>query len=119
MQQDQLITHLFRTESRKLTAVLVRLFGFEHIQIAEDIVADTFLMAHEKWGLNIPPNPAAWLYTVAKNKAKDHLKHQAVFTQKIAQNLKSKTAADEILIDFSEKSINDSQLQMMFAICQP
>jgi len=121
MQQDQLITHLFRTESRKLTAVLARLFGFEHIQIAEDIVADTFLLATETWAQKqVPDNPAAWLYAVAKNKAKDYLKHHTVFTQKVAINIKAETAQhEEIEIDLSEKNINDSQLQMMFAICQP
>ncbi|HTH82566.1 MAG TPA: DUF6596 domain-containing protein [Mucilaginibacter sp.] len=121
MQQDQLITHLFRTESRKLTAVLARLFGFEHIQIAEDIVADTFLLATETWAQKqVPDNPAAWLYAVAKNKAKDYLKHHTIFTQKVALNIKAETAQhEEIEIDLSEKNINDSQLQMMFAICQP
>ncbi|MDB4925086.1 sigma-70 family RNA polymerase sigma factor [Mucilaginibacter sp.] len=121
MKEEPLLSNLFRTEYRKLTAVLARLFGFEHIQIAEDIVSDTFLLASETWGQNkLPENPTAWLYTVAKNKAKDHLKHNAIFTQKIVVNLKAENpTAEEIEIDLSEKNINDSQLQMMFAICQP
>jgi RNA polymerase sigma factor (sigma-70 family) len=121
MQDEQVLSHLFRTEYRKLTAVLARLFGFEHIQVTEDIVSDTFLLASETWGLKgTPPNPTAWLYAVAKNKAKDHLKHHAIFTQKIAANIKAESlSAKEIEIDLSEKNINDSQLQMMFAICQP
>jgi RNA polymerase sigma factor (sigma-70 family) len=121
MQDEQVLAHLFRTEYRKLTAVLARLFGFEHIQVAEDIVSDTFLLASETWDLKgMPPNPAAWLYAVAKNKAKDHLKHHAIFTQKVAANIKAESLpTEEIEIDLSEKNINDSQLQMMFAICQP
>lgn len=121
MHQDQLLPHLYRTEYRKIIAVLARLFGFEHIQIAEDITSDTFLLASETWGKNkLPDNPAAWLYTVAKNKAKDHLKHNAIFCQKVAPYVKTELSqSHEIEIDLSEENINDSQLQMMFAICQP
>jgi RNA polymerase sigma factor (sigma-70 family) len=121
MPPNQILPNLYRTEYRKIVAVLARLFGFEHIQVAEDIAGDTFLLASEKWtDSNMPANPAAWLYTVAKNKAKDHLKHNAIFTQKVSQHIKAETPeAEEPHIDLSEKNINDSQLQMMFAICQP
>ena len=65
MQENELIPHLFRTEYRKITSVLCKLFGIEHIEIAEDIVSDTFLLAAETWGQKgLPKNPTAWLYTV-------------------------------------------------------
>ncbi|WP_462227678.1 RNA polymerase sigma factor [Mucilaginibacter sp.] len=121
MQQQELIPHLFRTEYRKITAVLCKLFGIEHIEIAEDIVSDTFLLASELWGLKgLPENPTAWLYIAAKNKAKDYFKRNTIFNQKIVQQLNYQTAVvDEIEIDLSEKNIIDSQLQMLFAICNP
>ena len=121
MEQNELIPHLFRTEYRKIVAVLVRLFGIEHIETAEDIVSDTFLRATELWGLKgLPHNPTAWLYTVAKNKTKDFLKRDALFAQKISVELKHLTKAlEEIEIDLSGKNINDSQLAMMFAVCHP
>lgn len=121
MGEDELIPHLFRTEYSKITAVLCKLFGFEHIEMAEDIASDTFLSASELWGLKgLPENPVAWLYTVAKNKAKNHLKHQAVFNSKVAQHLNRSSADLEALeIDLSAENIKDSQLQMMFAICHP
>lgn len=121
MHETQLLTNLYRTEYRKITAVLARLFGFEHIQIAEDIASDTFLLASETWKLKgTPENPAAWLYTVAKNKAKDYLRRSTIFTQKVAATLIAESSPSaEIDIDLSEENINDSQLQMMFAICQP
>ncbi|MGZ3763900.1 MAG: sigma factor, partial [Mucilaginibacter sp.] len=79
MQENELIPHLYRTEFRKITTVLCRLFGIEHIATAEDIVSDTFLLAAETWGLKgVPNNPVAWLYTVAKNKAKDFLKRDTL-----------------------------------------
>ena len=121
MEQTELIPHLFRTEYRKIVAVLSRLFGIEHIETAEDIVSDTFLQATELWGLKgLPPNPTAWLYTVAKNKTKDYLKRNALFAQKVSVELKHTTPAlEEIEIDLSGKNINDSQLAMMFAVCHP
>ena len=121
MQQPELIPHLFRTEYRKIAAVLCKLFGIEHIEIAEDITSDTFLQATETWGIKgLPENPTAWLYTVAKNKARDYLKRNAVFDQKIKKHLQhTSSQTDEIEIDLSVKNIEDSQLQMMFAICHP
>src|SRR5580700_7756890 len=98
---QELIPHLFRTEYSKITAVLAKLFGFEHIEIAEDIASDTFLLAAETWGMKgLPDNPVAWLYAVAKNRAKDHLKHHSVFLEKVTPGLQqSETDGYEIDID--------------------
>jgi RNA polymerase sigma-70 factor (ECF subfamily) len=121
MEQQELIPHLFRTEYRKITSVLSRIFGFENIEIAEDIASETFLLASETWSFKgLPENPVAWLYTVAKNKAKNYLKRNNLFTQKIASQIKYTSAiTEEIEIDLSEQNITDSQLQMMFAVCNP
>jgi RNA polymerase sigma-70 factor (ECF subfamily) len=119
MIQSALIPHLFRTEFRKITAVLVKQFGIEHIEIAEDIASETFLSALEIWTYKgLPENPTAWLYTVAKNKTRNHLHRNKFFTDKIS-TVPSPSTIDEILVDLSEKNITDSQLQMLFAICHP
>ncbi|MGN6211961.1 RNA polymerase sigma factor [Parafilimonas sp.] len=121
MESQQLIPHLFRTEFAKITAVLCKLFGIEHIETAEDIASETFLSALETWTYKgIPPNPVAWLYMVAKNKAKNHIARNKIFTGKIQPQLKNNIDDIETIeIDLSEKNITDSQLQMMFAICHP
>ncbi len=121
MEQQQLIPHLFRTEYRKITAVLCKLFGIEHIEIAEDLASETFLSAMETWSYKgIPENPTAWLYTVAKNKARNYLNRNNHFAQKILSQLKyALPQTEEIAIDLSDKNITDSQLQMLFAICHP
>jgi len=121
MQQPELIPHLFRTEFRKITAVLCKRFGIEHLEIAEDLASETFLSALETWTYNgIPENPTAWLYYVAKNKAKNYFIRNKLFTEKISPRLKySEEKTDEIIIDLSCENISDSQLQMLFAICQP
>ena len=121
MTQGELIPHLFRTEARKLTTVLCKLFGIEHIETAEDIVSDTFLSALENWTYKgIPENPTAWLYTVAKNKAKNLIRRDVIFSEKIVPSINQhSTQENETEIDLSEKNINDSQLQMLFAVCHP
>ena len=121
MEQHELLPHLFRTEYRKIVSVLCRYFGFDQIETAEDITSETFAAAAQTWGIKgLPPNPAAWLYSVAKNKAKNYLQRGALFENKISPQIQQATAQlYEAEIDLSPQNINDSQLQMMFAICHP
>lgn len=120
--ENELIPNLFRTEYQKIVSVLCSLFGIHHIEIAEDIVSDTFLAASETWAIKgIPENPTAWLYTVAKNKTKNHFKRNDIFEKKIVSEIKytSSLNSPEIEIDLSEQNIADSQLAMIFAVCNP
>jgi RNA polymerase sigma factor (sigma-70 family) len=121
MENGEIIPHLFRTEYRKIVSVLCKRFGFDQIEIAEDIASDTFVTASQAWGLGgIPANPIAWLYNVAKNKAINYLQRNSLFKNKIARELKNASPDhQEADIDLSPQNINDSQLQMMFAICHP
>ena len=105
-----------------MVAVISRQFGLQYMGLAEDIVSETFLLAAETWGVKgIPDHPAAWLYTVAKNKALYHFRRNKIFEQKIAPELTSRQDTTEEMpeLDFSQQSIEDSQLQMLFAICNP
>ena len=121
MKQQELLPNLFRTEYRKIVSVLCKHFGFAQIEIAEDITSDTFFSAAQTWGLEgAPQNPTAWLYNVAKNKAKNLLHRNSTFENKIISQLKATPSiAIETEIDLSPQNINDSQLEMMFAICHP
>ena len=121
MNHPELLPHLFRTEFRKITAVLGKAFGIDRIEIAEDIASDTFLQAIETWSYKgIPDNPTAWLYTVAKNKAKNYLNRDHTFTEKIVDRIKEQSPQiSPSEIDLSDENIYDSQLQMLFAICHP
>lgn len=120
MQRDKLIPHLFRTEYSKIVAVLCNSFDLTHLEIAEDIAADTFLKATEVWGLKgLPENPTAWLYTVAKNKVKDYFKRNAIFEKRVKDAIKPDVAAAEKQFEFSHQNITDSQLAMIFAVCNP
>ena len=119
MEHHELIPHLFRIEYRKIVSVLCRHFGFDQVETAEDIASDTFLTAAQIWPLKgIPEEPVAWLYSVARNKARNYLQRDRVFENKITPEVKNNTA-DGYEIDLSPQNISDSQLQMMFAICHP
>ena len=121
MDHQELLPGLFRNEYRNIVSVLVHLFGIKHIEVAEDIVSDTFLTATETWSLKgVPDNPIAWLYTVAKNKTKNHFKHRDIFENKLSPEIKHTTQlTEETEIDLSPKNISDSQLAMIFTVCDP
>jgi len=121
MNQQELIPHLFRTEYRKIASVLCKWLGIENMETAEDLASETFLAALETWSYHgVPPNPTAWLYTVAKNKTRNLLARDQLFREKIRKNLSQTDVSEESNpIDLSEQNITDSQLQMLFAICHP
>lgn len=120
METGDLIPHLFRTEYRKIVSVLVRRYGFDQMETAEDIAGETFLAAAQTWSYKgLPENPTAWLYHVAKNKAKNFLGRTSHFDRRIVPLLQHEALQSESEIDLSEPNIGDSQLRMMFAICHP
>lgn len=125
MRDTGLIPGLFKTEHRKIVSVLGKTLGVVHIETAEDLVKDTFLAALETWETDgLPENPTAWLYAVAKNKARDYFKRGKIFSEKIAPEIAHTTGltGDQAAgpdLDFSEENINDSQLHMIFTICNP
>jgi RNA polymerase sigma factor (sigma-70 family) len=120
----QLTDHLFRYESGKMIAVLVRIFGTENLELAEDVVQDTFITAINTWSLKgIPDNPSAWLFRTAKNKAIDLIRRSR-FTQQFDFSdsdralLQSEyTLTVTIEARWIEASIQDDLLRMMFACC--
>jgi len=116
------LKHLFQQEFSKMVAVISKLFGLQHIEIAEDIVSETFLQATETWGIKgIPQNPTAWLYAVAKQKTLYHFRRNKILDKKIIPELKiTQQITNQIEEpDFSMDNIKDSELQMMFAVCNP
>ncbi|MES2732463.1 MAG: sigma-70 family RNA polymerase sigma factor [Bacteroidota bacterium] len=120
MNEPALLPHLFRTEYKKIVAVLCKRFGIDQMELAEDIAGETFLSASEVWGLKgLPDNPTAWLYAVAKNKTNDYFRHRAVFAKNILPQIKSEEDSPGMEIDLSHKNIQDSQLAMIFAVCHP
>ena len=121
MKQDHL-KHLFQQEFSKMVAVISKRFGLQHIEIAEDIVSETFLLATETWKTKgVPVNPEAWLYTVAKQKTLSYFRRNKIFEDKVIPEINRKQEQQDNTdeFSFSQQNIKDSQLQMLFAICTP
>jgi RNA polymerase sigma factor (sigma-70 family) len=121
-QHQEALKHLFKQEFTKMVAVISKLYGLQHIEIAEDIVTETFLVATETWEhKGIPLNPAAWLYTVAKQKTLQHFRRNKIYAEKVMPrlNLQQEEHEEMAELNFSYQNIKDSQLQMLFAVCTP
>ncbi len=107
-----------------MTATLTRLFGFQHYELAEDMVQETIYQALKEWSFHgIPENPTGWLYKVAKNKAIDYLrreKRRMEISRELKPLLQSGYTMQPLVHQFfSDTEIADSQLRMMFASCHP
>lgn len=118
--QEKQLKHLFQQEFSKMVAVISKTYGLQHIELAEDIVSETFLLATGTWEKKgIPANPTAWLYLIAKQKAIHYFRRNKVFEEKVVPEWKEKQQTETEGFDFSPQYIKDSQLQMLFAICNP
>src|SRR5437667_2480218 len=83
---SQVVEHLFRHESAKMVATLTRIFGVEHLTLAEDVVQETLAKALQTWPFyGVPKNPAAWIMRASRNLALDVVRRQQVFRKKEAE----------------------------------
>ena len=107
-----------------MVAVLTRIFGPQHLELAEDVVQDTLLKALHHWKFHgVPKDPTAWLFAAARNKALDVLRrvrHQRDYEAELSPLLKSEYSAGATLQQLlSPEAIEDEQLRMMFICCHP
>jgi RNA polymerase sigma-70 factor (ECF subfamily) len=109
------IERVFRAEYGRCVAVLVRVFG--DIDLAEEAVQDAFTVAVQRWPeAGLPPSPAGWIITTARNRAIDRLRREASRTDRHAeaQLLYARDdAADE------ELAVRDDRLRLIFTCCHP
>jgi len=110
------IEHVFRAEYGRAVAVLVRTFG--DIDTAEEAVQDAFTIAVERWpSSGIPPSPAGWIITTARNRAIDRLRRESSRRDRHAQadflQANSNLETDE------ESDVPDERLRLIFTCCHP
>jgi len=112
------IDHLFRHHSGKMISVLVRIFGWTHLEIIEDAVQDTFIKASKSWRDQQPDHPEAWLTKAAKNRTLDIIRK--LNTEK-KQFPSIHLGTDAIAINelFLDTEIEDAQLRVIFTACHP
>src|SRR5476649_858804 len=80
---SQVVEHLFRHESGKMVATLTRIFGVEHLTLAEDVVQEALARALQTWPFyGVPQNPSAWIMRASRNLALDVVRRQKVFHDK-------------------------------------
>lgn len=115
---EEIVDHLFRHEYGKMVSILTRIFGFDHLEMVEDVVQDTFIKALKSWREKIPENPQGWLMRAAKNRAIDILRRGKVGAKKITE-LPKGTGIAVVNELFLEHEVADSQLRMIFACCHP
>jgi RNA polymerase sigma factor (sigma-70 family) len=117
-----LVEHLFRHEGAKMVATLTRIFGVEHLTLAEDVVQEALARALQTWPFyGVPRNPSAWIMRTARNLALDVVRRRKLFQNKQAEIIRqidrgSATANEAI---FSEEEISDDRLRLMFVCCHP
>jgi RNA polymerase sigma factor (sigma-70 family) len=119
---ERIVEHCFRRESGRLVAVLSNLLGLDNIATAEDIVQDTFLTALRVWPQRgFPDNPSAWLLTVARNKAYDHLRRsaKAAASTDAATAIREGYSAEQSDASGYRDEVQDDLLRMIFALCHP
>ena len=112
---DSDLGRIFRNESGRAVATLVRLFG--DIDIAEEAVQEAFVVATQRWPeTGLPPNPGAWITTTARNRAIDRLRREASRHDRYAQ---------AALIHERDEPpepvgpVKDDRLRLIFTCCHP
>ncbi|MFC5911176.1 RNA polymerase sigma factor [Streptacidiphilus monticola] len=111
------VERVFREQYGKAVAVLVRALG--DIDLAEEAVQDACATALDRWPrTGIPPSPAGWIVTTARNRAVDRLRREAVRDRRHAEAAarleeEAATAPEE------EGPVTDDRLRLIFTCCHP
>jgi RNA polymerase sigma-70 factor (ECF subfamily) len=104
---------VYRSESRRILATLIRLLG--DFDLAEEALHEAFFVAVERWEQDgVPDNPRAWLVSTGRFKAIDRLRRQARFTPLLQAQADALEAAD-----WSVEEVEDDRLRLIFTCCHP
>jgi RNA polymerase sigma-70 factor (ECF subfamily) len=108
------IERVFREEHGRAVAVLVRVFG--DIDVAEEAVQDAFAAAVQRWpSSGLPPSPAGWIITTARNRAIDRLRREASREDRHAQAALLHARGEPA----EEGPVRDDRLRLIFTCCHP
>jgi RNA polymerase sigma-70 factor (ECF subfamily) len=108
------VERVFRSEYGRAVAVLTRVFG--DIDVAEDAVQDAFAEAVRRWpAAGLPPGPAGWIITTARNRAIDRLRREAARADKHAQAALVHAREQPL----QEGPVRDDRLRLIFTCCHP
>jgi RNA polymerase sigma-70 factor, ECF subfamily len=109
------IDRVFRREYGRAVAVIVRLVG--DIDGAEEAVQDAFTTAVQRWPVDgMPPSPAGWIITTARNRAIDRLRREAIRADRHAEAQLLLPSAEQ---STEEGPVEDDRLRLIFTCCHP
>jgi RNA polymerase sigma-70 factor (ECF subfamily) len=112
------IGRIFREESGRSVATLIRLFG--DIDVAEDAVQEAFAVALRKWpGDGLPPNPGGWITTTARNRAIDRLRREARGRELLNEVGALSPDNDDPGTPEEVGLVRDDRLRLIFTCCHP
>ncbi|BDU39973.1 RNA polymerase sigma factor [Vibrio nigripulchritudo] len=122
MNVESTLSSLYRAESPKILASLIRIFGNHNIDLAEDMMHEAFNTALLRWQNDgLPDNPKAWLIQTAKNRAIDLIrsqKNKIKLSEQLSDFLESEwTMSHSVEESFHEPFIRDEQLRLIFLSC--
>ena len=111
------IEALYRSDSRRVLATLIRLVG--DFDLAEEALHEAFMAAVERWPRDgLPANPFAWLVSTGRFKAIDVLRRRARFDASVAELARQlETSVDPVALD--EEPLEDDRLRLVFTCCHP
>ena len=117
-EQREQIEAIYRSESRRVLATLIRLLG--DFELAEDALHDAFLAALKQWPRDGPPNnPRAWLISTGRFKAIDRLRGRARFDASLTVLAEQIEARTRDRVEPVDEDIADDQLRLIFTCCHP
>jgi len=112
------IGRIFREESGRSVAALIRVFG--DIDVAEDAVQEAFAVAVRAWpGDGLPPNPGGWITTTARNRAIDRLRRESRGRELLGEVAMLSPANDEPGMPEEVGPVQDDRLRLIFTCCHP
>ena len=117
-QVHERVDAIYRTESRRIYATLVRLLG--DFDLAEDSLQDAFRVAMEQWPRDgVPANPRAWLVSTGRFKAIDGLRRRARFDASLAALAEQFDRDTNNAVEQGDEDIEDDRLRLVFTCCHP
>jgi RNA polymerase sigma-70 factor, ECF subfamily len=109
---------VYRTESRRVLATLIRLLG--DFDLAEEALHDAFVAALEQWSASgVPDNPRAWLVSAGRFKAIDRLRRKARADATLASATANFDEASSVEPNEIDEGVEDDRLRLIFTCCHP
>jgi RNA polymerase sigma-70 factor (ECF subfamily) len=112
------VDEIYRTDSRRVLATLIRLLG--DFDLAEEALHDAFMAALERWpNEGVPRNPRAWLVSTGRFKAIDRVRRRASFDAAVTRLAELDDRSSAAIVEEDDEAVPDDRLRLLFTCCHP